>query len=56
MNALMETSSIAIWNRNKVVTALVTGAWATNVAFLIQGKSVHSCQWTGILYTIPAWY
>ncbi|KAI0255671.1 hypothetical protein BJV78DRAFT_692975 [Lactifluus subvellereus] len=27
----------AIWDRNKIVLALATGAWATNISFLIQG-------------------
>ena len=31
--------SIAIWNKDKAIAALVAGIWIVNVAFLIQGKS-----------------
>ncbi|KAH9952313.1 hypothetical protein BC827DRAFT_1380479 [Russula dissimulans] len=31
---------IAVWNRNKVITWFAGGLWITNVAFLIQGKSL----------------
>jgi hypothetical protein len=42
--ALIEITSIAIWNRNKVAMALAIGVWAMNVGFFIQGKSclLHS--------------
>ena len=35
-----DSLSIAIWNKNKAIVALVTGLWIVNVAFLIQGKSL----------------
>ncbi|KAI9453602.1 hypothetical protein F5148DRAFT_1289011 [Russula earlei] len=48
--ALIEASSIAIWNRNKIVVAIATGVWAVNVAVIIQGKSHptddHQCLLT----------
>ena len=37
---LIESSSIAIWNRNKVVMAIAIVVWGTNVAFLIEGRSL----------------
>ncbi len=36
----MKDTRIAIWNRNKIIVALVTGVWLTTIAFLIQGKSI----------------
>ena len=35
---LIEISSTAIWDWNKVVTAIATGLWATNAVAMIQGK------------------
>jgi hypothetical protein len=32
-------SSIAIWNKNRVVVAIAVGVWVINIAFLIQGES-----------------
>ena len=34
--------SIAIWNRNKTVVALVIVVWVTNISFLIHGKSLFT--------------
>ena len=36
--ALIEAPSIAIWNRDKIVTAIAASVWFTNVAASIQGK------------------
>jgi hypothetical protein len=33
-------ASIAIWNYNKIILALGASLWGTNIAFLIQGKSL----------------
>jgi hypothetical protein len=30
-------SSIALWNRKKIVIAIATGVWVINIAFLVQG-------------------
>jgi hypothetical protein len=51
---LWTTSSIAIWNKNRVVVAIALGVWVTNIAFLIRGESEHlsappSCK-PGISY------
>ena len=35
-----EVSSIAIWNRNKIVMAIAGGLWLSNVAASIEGKSL----------------
>ena len=35
----MDDSSVAIWNKNRVVVAISLGVWMTNIAFLIQGES-----------------
>jgi hypothetical protein len=34
--------SIAIWNRNKVILALVTIVWGIDVSLLVHGKSLSS--------------
>ena len=34
-------SSIAIWNKNRVVVAIALGVWAINIGFLIQGESAR---------------
>jgi hypothetical protein len=34
---LIEASSIAIWNRNKVAVVIAIGVWAVNVVFLVEG-------------------
>lgn len=31
--------SIAIWNRNRVVTVAAACVWVTNIAFLVQSES-----------------
>ena len=36
--ALIKATSIAIWNKNKLVTAIALGVWVTNIAFLIRGN------------------
>jgi len=36
---------IAIWNRNKVVVAISSIVWGTNVAFLIQDVAVIRSEW-----------
>jgi hypothetical protein len=38
---LIRASSIAIWNKIRVVTAISFGVWVTNIAFLIQGEPKH---------------
>jgi hypothetical protein len=38
----MEPSSIAIWYKNKVATAVVTGLWLINGSFLVYGESPPS--------------
>lgn len=38
--ALMKPSRIAIWNKDKVVVAIATGVWVTNIAFMIQGNGL----------------
>jgi hypothetical protein len=35
----MITARIAIWDRNKIVFVIATGAWLANLAFLIHSKS-----------------
>jgi hypothetical protein len=35
-------TSIAIWNRNKVIVGLSAIVWVTNGTFLIQGKSLST--------------
>ena len=37
----MKASSIAIWNKNRVVAAISLGVWVTNIAFIIQGEPKH---------------
>jgi hypothetical protein len=36
----MTTARIAIWDRNKIVFAIATGAWLANISSLIHSKSV----------------
>jgi hypothetical protein len=36
----MESSSFAIWNRNKMIAAIAAGIWGTNAAIMIMGKSL----------------
>jgi hypothetical protein len=38
--ALIETFSIAIWNKNKFAVAFAVITWVTNVSVIIQGKSL----------------
>jgi hypothetical protein len=38
--ALIEDTSITIWNKNKVITAMTFCLWGINVAIFIQGKSL----------------
>jgi hypothetical protein len=42
---LIEASSVAIWNGDKIVVAIATSLWVTDVAVVIQGKSLppNSC-------------
>ena len=35
---VMALSSIAIWKRNKLMSALASAVWVTNVSFLVRGK------------------
>jgi hypothetical protein len=35
----MRYASIAVWDRNRAITAIAIFVWGTNVVFLIQGKS-----------------
>jgi hypothetical protein len=37
-HVFMALSSIAIWNRNKLMSALASTFWFTNVSFLVHGK------------------
>jgi hypothetical protein len=37
---LIGASSIAIWNRKKVIVAMAITLWGINVAFLIEGRSL----------------
>ncbi len=37
---LTDAVRIAIWDRNRIIVAFATSIWGTNVAFLIQGKSI----------------
>lgn len=32
-------TSIAIWNKNRIVVVLAVGVWMINIGFLIQGES-----------------
>jgi hypothetical protein len=49
---LIETSSIAIWNGNKVVVVMALSVWGINVVFLIEGGSVPFPSIAGhIMYT-----
>ena len=36
--ALMDDTSIAIWNRDKVIVAISIVVWLVNLSFLIQGE------------------
>jgi len=36
---LIDSFSVAIWNKNKIAIAIATSLWVTNVAVIIQGKS-----------------
>ena len=38
---LMGTTSIAIWNGNKLAIALASGVWVANLGFLAQSKTLH---------------
>jgi len=42
VKALTAVARIAVWNRNKIVSAISLAIWATNVGFLIHGKSLLS--------------
>ncbi|KAH9974570.1 hypothetical protein BGW80DRAFT_1559605 [Lactifluus volemus] len=42
---LLTIRVIAIWNRNKIILALSTTVWITNVAFLIQGVARIRSVW-----------
>jgi hypothetical protein len=52
---LIEISSCAIWDRNKVAVAAATGIWLMEVGFLIQGKSLPFIP-VGDLNVILTWY
>jgi hypothetical protein len=39
---LMDTHSIAIWNSNKLVKAIATTVWVTNLGFLIHRECLHT--------------
>ena len=34
----IEAFSIAIWNKNKLITGIAVAVWMTNVGVIIQGK------------------
>jgi len=36
--ALIEVSSVAVWNMNKIIMAIAGGIWLSNVAASIEGK------------------
>jgi len=36
--ALIEGSSIAVWNKNKIIMVIAGGIWLSNVAASIEGK------------------
>jgi len=38
-HVLIEASSVAIWNKNKVVVAIAASLWVTHIAAMIQSKS-----------------
>jgi len=35
---LIEPSSFAIWNRNKVIVGIATGVWVVNFALMLSGE------------------
>jgi hypothetical protein len=37
-HVLIEASSVAIWNKNKIVVAIAASLWVTHVAAMIQSK------------------
>ena len=37
------STSIAIWNMNKVIVGLTAMVWVANASFLVQGKSLSIC-------------
>ncbi len=39
---LIELSSFAIWDKNKVIMAISVGVWAINVAFQLIGQFTFS--------------
>jgi hypothetical protein len=44
---LIEVASIAVWNKNKVATAMAIGLWGANAAFFIYCKLLLPC-YTGL--------
>jgi len=52
------SSRIAIWNKNKIVVAIATSLWITNVVVMARGKSSRFSayrQYLMILYQVLPW-
>jgi hypothetical protein len=50
---LIEASSIAIWNKNKIAVTIASSVWVTNVVTAGMGKSApfpHRISGTGVTY------
>ena len=45
LTAMGGATSIAIWNKNKIVFAFAMGTWLTNVGFLIHSKYILLSAW-----------
>ena len=53
----MEAIRIVIWERKMIIVAFTAGVWGINVAFLIQGKSLHLSVGGGREpYSSVVWY
>ena len=49
---LIDTASIAIWNRNKVVVTLSIIVWGISTGFHIRSKPVYLCKQSGISFKL----
>ena len=58
-HVLIGVSSVAIWNKNKIVVAIAASLWVTHVAAVIQSKSfplptyMRGCITDVALYQVP---
>ena len=53
---LIDATSIAIWNGNKVVVTLVITVWVTSIGFHVQSKSLPLTVLQNIWNPVQTWF